>query len=304
MLSRNEGGNPSQIIIANNSLINVSMTPGGGGVSSSPVTIGRAGEAPVVTYSDIIVSGNTVSLPGGAAIFAESVSNLTVRKNVFKSPCEISAGLPKQGSESTTQQAVYLSHTDGARVDSNVLVDESASCKEDPVTRAAMLGLGPLTRSVTLDGKALPPTPVSLERRSTSVASTSLPRGVLDVTAPPHSVDNSGATDVTQQLRVAIKAAFAGNEVVFLPVGRYLISDTIDIAQPCDMFQNRGDGGINIVPCRFRPNVVIGSPEALPGRRPTLVLAAHAPGFANASAPKNIGVFCQTYGIFTLIVTH
>jgi len=54
------------------------------------------------------------------------------------------------------------------------------------------------------------------------------------------------------------------------------------------MFKNRGDGGINIVPCRFRPNVVIGSPEAPPGRRPTLVLAAHAPGFANASAPKNV----------------
>lgn len=134
------------------------MTPGGRGVSSSPVTIGRAGEAPVISYSDILVSGNTMSLPGGAAVFAESVSNLTVLTNIFKSPCEISAKLPQQGSERATQQAVYVSRAAGARIEGNVLVDETASCEEDPVTHATMLGLGPLTSSITFDDKKLPPT--------------------------------------------------------------------------------------------------------------------------------------------------
>jgi hypothetical protein len=134
------------------------MTPGGGGVSSSPVTIGRHGEEPVVNYSGIIISGNNIVLPGGAAIFAESVANLTVRENTFKSPCEISAELSNQGSKSTTQQAVYISRAVGALVERNVMVDETASCKKDPVTQAPILGLGPLTRSVTLDGKTLSPT--------------------------------------------------------------------------------------------------------------------------------------------------
>ncbi len=158
VLSRNEGGNPSKIFVVNNSLINVSMTPGGGGVSSSPVTIGRAGEEPVVNYSGIVISGNEMTLPGGAAIFAESVANLTIRENTFKSPCEISAELSKQGSKSTTQQAVFISRAVGARVEGNAMVDETASCKKDPVTQAALLGLGQLTSSVSLDGKPLPPT--------------------------------------------------------------------------------------------------------------------------------------------------
>ena len=160
VLSRNEGGNPSQILVANNSLLNVSMTPGGGGVSSSPVTIGRAGEEPVVNYSGIVISGNTMTLPGGAAVFAESATNLTIRDNTFKSPCEISADLSKQASKSTTQQAVFISRVVGANVESNVMVDETASCTKDPVTQTAILGLGQLTSSVTLDGKILPPTAV------------------------------------------------------------------------------------------------------------------------------------------------
>ena len=163
VLSRNEGGNPSQIFVINNSLINVSMTPGGGGVSSSPVTIGRAGERPVVNYSDIVISGNMVSLPGGAAIFAESVANLSIQENVFKSPCEISARFPKQGSSITTQQAVYISRAVGARVEGNVLEDETASCTKDAVTQTAKLGLGPLTSSINLDGKTLPPTTIPLD---------------------------------------------------------------------------------------------------------------------------------------------
>ena len=157
VLSLNEGGDPSGILIANNTLINVSLSPGGGGVSSSPITIGRLGESPVVDYSDIVISGNTMSLAGGAAVFAESVANLTIADNDFTSPCVISADVDPDGG-ATARQAVFLSHAVGVRVNNNTLVDASGSCKQDPATRSALLGLGKGTSGVVLDGVALPPT--------------------------------------------------------------------------------------------------------------------------------------------------
>ena len=157
VLSRNEGGHPRGIIVANNTFSNVSLTPGGGGVSSSPVTIGRLGESPVVNYSDIFIFGNSMTLAGGAAIFAESVTNLTVESNTLASPCVVSADVdPEVGA--TARQAVYLSHAVGATVRHNLLVDESKSCTGDPVTHSSVLGLGRSTSAVTLDGRAIPPT--------------------------------------------------------------------------------------------------------------------------------------------------
>ena len=155
--SRNEGGDPSGILIANNTLINVSMSPGGGGVSSSPVTIGRLGESPVIKYSDIVISGNTMSLAGGAAVFAESVTNLTVADNDFNSPCVVSADVDPYGG-ATARQAVFLSHGVGVLVNNNTLVDASGSCKRDPTTHSGLLGLGKGTSAVVLDGVALKPT--------------------------------------------------------------------------------------------------------------------------------------------------
>ena len=166
--SRNEGGNPSGIVVANNTLLNMSMSPGGGGVSSSPVTIGRLGETPVVNYSGIVISGNKMSLAGGAAIFAEHVLNLTVDSNRIISPCKISADVdPEAGT--TARQAVYLSHAVDASVQHNQLVDKSESCKDDPVTHTAMLGLGKVTSAVTLDGRALPPTKTDDDAHPTSL---------------------------------------------------------------------------------------------------------------------------------------
>ena len=158
VLSQNEGGDPSGIVIANNTLINVSMSPGGGSTSSSPVTIGRLGERPVLTYTGIVISGNSMSLAGGAIIFAESVANLTVRDNTFTAPCVITADVdPNAGA--TARQAVFVSHATGVTVDDNTLVDLSRSCRQDPISHTGMLGLGKGTSSVVLDSQPLPPTP-------------------------------------------------------------------------------------------------------------------------------------------------
>ena len=116
--------------------------------------------------------------------------------------------------------------------------------------------------------------------------------GILNVTAPPHSLDASGATDVTKGLQAAILSAKAANLALFLPPGRYLVSDTLHVDQQPG-FGNAGsntwhsDGGINIVPNRFKANVILGSVAALPAR-PTIALAPSAKGFGNASEPKNV----------------
>jgi hypothetical protein len=121
----------------------------------------------------------------------------------------------------------------------------------------------------------------------TGSLSAPLPRGMLDVTQPPFSVDSTGTKDVTVSLRAAIAAALAENQVLWLPPGRFLVSDTLNIVQPCEVYKQRGDGGVNIVDCRFRPNVLVGSTAALP-LRPTIVLTPNAAGFGNASSPKNV----------------
>jgi len=92
--------------------------------------------------------------------------------------------------------------------------------------------------------------------------------------------DNSGKTDTTVRLQNCINAAY-GTSIprvpVFLPMGTYLISSTITLMQ-----SNPGpDDGINVVPGRFLPHVLIGEPIASGGRRPVLRLAPNSPAFAD-----------------------
>jgi len=107
--------------------------------------------------------------------------------------------------------------------------------------------------------------------------------GILNATAPPFSLDASGATDVTQQLQAAISAAYTAQVALFLPPGRYLVSDSLRAEQ-----DNYGSSmPVNIRPARFRPNVIIGSTAALP-QRPTIVLRRSSPGFDDPERPKNV----------------
>ena len=55
--------------------------------------------------------------------------------------------------------------------------------------------------------------------------------GILNVTAPPYSIDNTGSVDVTLKLQAAINAAYEAQLALFLPCGRYLVSDTLEAAQ-------------------------------------------------------------------------
>ena len=92
-----------------------------------------------------------------------------------------------------------------------------------------------------------------------------------------------GTTDSTAALQGCIERAYRANLALFLAPGRYLVSDTLTVAQ-----EDGGAGAaVNIVPCRFRANVLLGSTAGLPAR-PTIVLRAGSPGFGNASTPKNL----------------
>eukprot|EP01051_Picozoa_sp_SAG22_P006970 SAG22_NODE_475_length_10003_cov_3.943356_2_plen_925_part_00 len=117
--------------------------------------------------------------------------------------------------------------------------------------------------------------------------------GILNATQPGAcpGVDAGGAVDVTLPLQACIEKAYRLNQPLLLPPGRYLVSDTLTAAQ--------ADGGaitpfspapapVNVVPGRFRPNVLIGSAVQLPQHRPTIVLKADSPGFGNRSALKNV----------------
>lgn len=105
--------------------------------------------------------------------------------------------------------------------------------------------------------------------------------GVLDITRPPFSVDNSGGSDTTASIQAAIDFAHNRSLVAYFPVGTYLISDTIQCTSTFDWHTEEN----NTWPSRFTPHVLIGQHSGV-GPRPRLVLAGNSLGFEDASVPK------------------
>ena len=112
------------------------------------------------------------------------------------------------------------------------------------------------------------------------VHANNLRRGVLDVTLPPFSADSSGTLDATVQLQHAIDYAYRHYLVVYLPIGRYLVSDTLNATQ-----YNRYGALGN----RFGAIAIQGElRSAEPRARATLFLADDSAGFtslANGTKP-------------------
>jgi hypothetical protein len=106
------------------------------------------------------------------------------------------------------------------------------------------------------------------------------PSGFLDA-VKDCGCDSTGVTDTTIRLQSCIDAAY-GHTLprvpVFLPHGVYLISDTISLKQD----NPGGDDGINVVPGRFLPHVLIGEAiAASSSQRPVLKLASNSSAFSN-----------------------
>jgi hypothetical protein len=106
--------------------------------------------------------------------------------------------------------------------------------------------------------------------------------------------DSTGATDTTARLQQCIDRAYGytlPRVPVLLPRGTYLVSDTITLKQ----HNPGGDDGINVVPSRFLPHVLVGQPLSSGGAsggtaaRPVLRLAASSAGFQTlGSAEENM----------------
>ena len=108
--------------------------------------------------------------------------------------------------------------------------------------------------------------------------------------------DPTGKSDTTHQLQACVNRAYGHTlprTPVVLPPGSYLISDTIRLVQdnPSPLDHSRGNAlisdGINVVPGRFLPHILLGQPTSGSAtKRPVLVLAANAPGFEASSEAK------------------
>eukprot|EP00943_MAST-04B_sp_MAST-4B-sp1_P001700 g1700.t1 len=133
--------------------------------------------------------------------------------------------------------------------------------------------------------------------------------GFLDVTKGPYNIDNTGKTDVTKELQEAITYARLNFLVVYLPLGTYLISDTLVLLE-LEGWNPRAPPDArawnNTHPCRFQPNVMVGekAPPTLEKRRiyygegnkefedvplrPIIRLADNSPGFDNITMKKPV----------------
>jgi hypothetical protein len=105
-------------------------------------------------------------------------------------------------------------------------------------------------------------------KKATSAAGS----GLLDITAPPYSADPSGKADCTGSLQNALNDAEKTGMAVYLPVGRYLVSDTLQAKQNINTPMIRG---------------------AASGARATIRLADDAPGFGDVKKPKPVIEFMR-----------
>jgi len=82
---------------------------------------------------------------------------------------------------------------------------------------------------------------------------------LINVTLPPYNANNSGTSDASAAIQAAIDAA-SPNDVVYLPAGRYLISNTISIRHNKDSITVRGAGMENtIIDARVNTVFTVGS---------------------------------------------
>jgi hypothetical protein len=123
-------------------------------------------------------------------------------------------------------------------------------------------------------------------------------RGLLNLTAPPFNIDNTGKTDVTAQLQAAITLAHNSFLAVYFPLGDYLVSDTLTAFDPelggYASMQN------NTWPCRFSPNVMIGQRSVANGAhggrptRPRIILQDNAAAFGHVQQRRPVVDFTMT----------
>ena len=110
--------------------------------------------------------------------------------------------------------------------------------------------------------------------------------GIVNVAMPPFSADPSGQKDATQALQSAIEYGRAHRLTIYVPLGKYKVSDTINCTE-------HAHG-------RFQPIVIVGQKartfrygQIQAPNRPEFFLPENTPGFMDATKPKYIVHFWE-----------
>eukprot|EP00117_Sycon_ciliatum_P038832 scpid44997/ scgid1637/ len=105
--------------------------------------------------------------------------------------------------------------------------------------------------------------------------------GIINVAKPPYNADPTGVADSTDGLQLAISSAREQRMTVFVPLGTYRLTDTLNCSE-----HKRG---------RYLPTVIVGEVDRVknPGDRPTFLLHDNTTGFTNISAPKYVVHFWE-----------
>ena len=116
-----------------------------------------------------------------------------------------------------------------------------------------------MSRAISLNTEGLPITPACH-----ALSQKTLPRGVVSVTS--FGADPTGKSDSTNALQEAISHARTDNFTLFVPLGCYVITNTLVVTQP-----RNG---------RWQPTQIVGEKQAGP-QRPMFVLPASTVGFSD-----------------------
>ena len=116
--------------------------------------------------------------------------------------------------------------------------------------------------------------------------------GILDVTAPPYSADNTGSVDVSAALQAAIDFARLNGTVVFLPLGVYRITQQVNISMATR------SAGVVIEGQVPTTTIVTGSAPTSPRehQRPVLYVPPDTPAFSDDSHPRYVLFFYARWG--------
>ena len=142
------GGIPSDIVIADNTFVDVSPRPHGAAVEAHAHN--ALGQEAVPPIERLVITGNTFIRPGGPAISLTGVSGARITANRFDAP--VRSTLLARPDEPAVRQAVVLRHSASTAATSNVLIDAGSYTLPDQASGSPLLGLDEC-RDTTLDGQ-------------------------------------------------------------------------------------------------------------------------------------------------------
>jgi len=148
------GGIPSDITITDNTFIDVSSRPHNPAIDAHAHNAqGKEGVPPI---ERLIITGNTFTRSGGAAMNLIGIQDSRIENNVIHSP--VPATVLAKPDARTARQAILLRHSTRVELKGNTLTDPEGHTQPDPVSGSPLVGLE-VTKEITLDGKRLQDAP-------------------------------------------------------------------------------------------------------------------------------------------------